>query len=139
LARSVENWFLDDSFMEKFWLIGLGGFLGANARYLVSGWAAERWGASFPFGTLLVNVTGSLVLGFFLTLANERALIDPRLRLFLAIGFVGAYTTFSTYAFESFAFLGEGQGWLALLNLLSNNLISLVGVLLGSALARWLV
>jgi len=125
--------------MEKFWLIGLGGFLGANARYLVSGWAAERWGASFPFGTLLVNVTGSLVLGFFLTLANERVLIDPRWRLFLAIGFVGAYTTFSTYAFESFAFLGEGQGWLALLNLLSNNLISLVGVLLGSALARWLV
>lgn len=125
--------------MEKYWLIGLGGFLGANARYLVSGWAAERWGASFPFGTLLVNVTGSLALGFFLTLANERALIDPRWRLFLAIGFVGAYTTFSTYAFESFAFLGEGQGWLALLNLFSNNLISLVGVLLGSALARWLV
>ncbi len=125
--------------MEKYWLIGLGGFLGANARYLVSGWAAERWGASFPFGTLFVNVTGSLALGFFLTFANERALIDPRWRFFLAIGFIGAYTTFSTYAFESFAFLDERQGWLALVNLFANNLISLIGVLMGSALARWLV
>ncbi len=125
--------------MWQYLFIGLGGFLGANARYLVSGWAASRWGAAFPFGTLIVNITGSLLLGFFLTLTTGQVPVDPRWRSFFAIGFLGAYTTFSTYAFESASFLTGGDGWLALVNFLSNNGIGLIGALLGAMLARWLM
>lgn len=124
--------------MDRFLWVGLGGFLGANARYLISGWAAERWGAAFPYGTLLVNATGSLALGFFLTLANERILVEPRYRLFIGIGFLGAYTTFSTYAFESVSLAGNGDGWIAAINLVVNNAIALLGAMTGIVLARWI-
>ena len=86
--------------LDKYLIIGLGGFLGANLRYLVGGWAAEKWGASFPFGTLLINVSGSFVLGLFLAAVTGRLSIDPHWRLFFAIGFLGAYTTFSSYTYE---------------------------------------
>lgn len=99
-------------FMEKFLLISAGAVLGANARYWLGGWAAQKWGSGFPFGTLMINVTGSLLLGFFMTLATERFLIDPRWRLLVAVGFLGAYTTFSTYTYESLNLLLNGQ-WLA--------------------------
>ena len=69
--------------MEKFLLISAGAILGANARYWLGDWIAQRWGASFPFGTLIINVTGSLLLGLFMTLATERYLLDPRWRLIL--------------------------------------------------------
>jgi len=88
--------------MDKYLIIGLGGFLGANARYLLSGWAAQKWGASFPYGTLLINATGSFILGLFLAATTGRVLVDPRWRLFFAIGFLGAYTTFSTYTYLDF-------------------------------------
>ena len=72
--------------MGPFLVISLGGILGANARYLVSLYIAERFGTAFPYGTFLINVTGSLVIGFFLTLATERLPIDPLWRLFFATG-----------------------------------------------------
>lgn len=125
--------------MGKYFLIGLGGFLGSSARYLVSGWAADRWGATFPFGTLIVNVTGSLLLGLVLTLTTERVLLNPQWRLFLVIGFLAAYTTFSTYAVESANLLTNGGIWPGLVNVLTNNLIGFVAVLLGSTMARWLI
>jgi CrcB protein len=85
-----------------------GGFLGANARYLVGLWAAERFGAAFPWGTLLINVTGSFVLGFYLTLVTERFTGRATTRLFLATGFLGAYTTFSTLSYEAVQLLLGG-------------------------------
>src|SRR5687768_414186 len=76
--------------------VSLGGILGANARYLVGVYVAERFGTAFPYGTLLINISGSLAIGFFLTLATERFQVDPLWRLFFATGFLGAYTTFSS-------------------------------------------
>jgi fluoride exporter len=126
------------TFMETFLLISAGAMLGANARYWLGDWAAQRWGSGFPIGTLIINLTGSLVLGFFMTLATERLMLDPRWRLFFAVGFLGAYTTFSTYTFESFNLLFKGEWGLGLLNLLGSAVLGLVaagvGVFLGKLL-----
>ncbi len=122
--------------MDKFILISLGGILGANARYWLGGWAAQRWGTTFPFGTLLINLSGSLVLGLFLTLATERFLIDPRWRVLFAIGFLGAYTTFSTYTYESVNLMLNGQWLLGVLNLLGSALLGGVAVAIGIFLGR---
>lgn len=122
--------------MDKYFIIGLGGFLGANARYLVGTWAAQRWGATFPYGTLLINVTGSFILGLFLSATTERFLIDPRWRLFFTVGFLGAYTTFSTYTYESVQLLLNGGGWLGAANLLTSNLLGVIASVLGVLLGR---
>jgi CrcB protein len=122
--------------MDKYLLIGAGAFLGANVRYLLGGWAAQRWGTEFPYGTLIINISGSFILGLFLALATERYLIDPRWRLFFAIGFLGAYTTFSAYTYESIQLLLNGNWVPGLLNLLGSNLLGLLAVVLGIALGR---
>jgi len=118
--------------------IALGAIVGASARYFLSGYAAEIFLSAFPYGTLIVNITGSLLLGFFLIWTGERVLLDPRWRLLIAIGFCGSYTTFSSYAFESFALLEQGQ-WLGLaVNVVASNTLCLAAVIAGAALARWL-
>jgi fluoride exporter len=118
--------------------IALGAVVGASARYFLSGLIARNFSTTFPYGTLLINLTGSLVLGFFLIFASERVLLDPRWRLLVAIGFCGSYTTFSSFAFESFALMEQGQWLLMSLNILASNLLCLVAVLAGAALARGL-
>ncbi len=124
--------------METFLIISLGAILGANLRYWVGGWAADRLGTTFPYGTLIINLTGSFVLAFFMTLATERFLIDPRWRLLVAVGFLGGYTTFSSYTYESVNLILQGQSWLGLLNLFGSSLLggiaAVAGVLLGRAL-----
>ena len=122
--------------MENFILISLGAIFGANARYWLGGWVAERYGTSFPYGTLLINVTGSLVLGFFLTLATERFLLDPRWRLVIAIGFLGGYTTFSTYTYESVNLILTGQWFMGLLNLFGSAILGAMAVVFGIFLGR---
>jgi CrcB protein len=122
--------------MEKFLLISAGAILGANARYWLGDWAAQKWGAAFPYGTFIINITGSLVIGLFLSLATERLMIDPRWRLFFAVGFLGSYTTFSTYTYESFSLIYDGQ-WLAgLANLLGSSLLGVLCAGVGVLLAR---
>jgi CrcB protein len=116
--------------------ISLGAILGANLRYGLGGWAAQRWGAQFPFGTLLINLTGSLILGFFTTLITQRFLVDPRWRLFFAVGFLGSYTTFSTYTYESIALLTAGNWILGLLNLFGGAFLGGLAALTGVILAR---
>jgi CrcB protein len=126
------------STVERTLLIALGGALGSCTRYEVSAWVASRWGTSFPWGTFLVNVTGSLLIGAFLTFALERTAIDPRWRFFIAIGFCGGYTTFSTFAWET-AKLIEGRNlFYALGNAGGSAIASVLAILVGSALARWL-
>jgi fluoride exporter len=118
--------------------VSLGGILGANARYLVTLYVTERLGTAFPYGTLIINVTGSLVIGFFLTLATERLSLDPLWRLFFATGFLGAYTTFSSYTFEAAQLIRDGSYGLALVYLFGSVLAGMVGVFLGIIVAEQL-
>jgi CrcB protein len=117
-------------------VICLGAIVGANARYFISRYAAQALGLVFPYGTLLINVVGSLIVGFFLVWTSERVLADPRWRLLVVVGFCGSLTTFSSYAFESMAYFDRGQWLLMFTNIVSNNLLCLAGALAGMALAR---
>jgi CrcB protein len=118
--------------------IAVGAVVGASARYFLSGLIARNFSATFPYSTLFINVTGSLVLGFFLVYSTDRVLLDPRWRLLVAVGFCGSYTTFSSYAFESFALMEQGQWLLLGLNAVASNVLCLAAVLAGAALARGL-
>ncbi len=122
--------------METFLLISTGAIFGANLRYWVGGWAASRFGTSFPYGTLIINLTGSFILGLFITLATERLLLDPRWRLVIAIGFLGGYTTFSSYTFESMSLILDNQWIPGLLNLFGSAFLGGLAVLMGILLAR---
>jgi len=127
----VLNWLNTD-----FLVISLGAIVGANARYLISRFAAKALGPVFPYGTLIINVSGSLIVGFFVIWTTERVLADPRWRLLIVVGFCGAFTTFSSYAFETMAYFEQGQWMLMITNVLTNNLLCLAGALAGMALAR---
>jgi fluoride exporter len=120
----------------RYAMIAAGAVLGANLRYIVVNWAADRWGADFPSGTLLVNVSGAFVVGLFLALISARLDISPLGRLFFVTGFLGGYTTFSSYAWEALE-LAEGGAWLrAVLYVGGTNVVGLVGVWLGAVVAR---
>lgn len=125
-----------NSTVTKFLIISLGAILGANLRYWVGDWAAQRLGSSFPYGNLIINLSGSFVLGLFMTLVTDRFLVDPQLRLLVAIGFLGSYTTFSSYTLESINLILAGQLWLGLLNLFGSSLLGGLAVLLGIWLGR---
>ncbi len=122
--------------MEKYLIISIGAILGANARYWLGGWAAEKFGTTFPYGTLIINLTGSFMLGLFVTLITDRFLVDPNWRLLVAIGFLGSYTTFSTYTYESVNLLLNGQPWLGLLNLFGSSFLGALAAIAGILLAR---
>jgi CrcB protein len=122
--------------MLDFLVISVGAIAGAYSRYVFSRLAARTLGPAFPYGTLLINISGSFIVGFFMIWATERALLDPRWRLLVVIGFCGSLTTFSSYAFETMAYLEQGQWTLMFGNLVSNNLLCLAGALAGMALAR---
>jgi len=116
--------------------ISLGAILGAGLRYFVSRVFARALSASFPYGTLAINVTGSFLLGVFLTWTTERVFADPRWRLFMAVGFCGSYTTFSSYAYETIMYFEQGHWSLFATNILTNNVLCLAAVIAGAALAR---
>lgn len=112
-------------------IVGIGGFLGANARYILGGWLASKWSTAFPFETLIINVSGSFVLCLFMTLALERFEIPIEYRQFFAIGFLGAYTTFSTLTFETIELLQQGRVLYALLNIVGSGVLGLLAGYLG--------
>lgn len=120
---------------EYLW-VSLGAVGGASLRYWLSRFIAKIGETSFPYGTLVINVSGSFLLGLFLAWTTERVLADPRWRLLIAIGFCGSYTTFSSYAFETMAYFEQGHWPLFAANIVANNLLCLAAVLAGMALAR---
>jgi CrcB protein len=122
--------------MTNFLVVGLGGFLGATARYGVTLVVAAFWTREFPLATFLINVSGSFVLGYFSTLAAERLDVDPRLRLLVATGFVGAYTTFSTFEYETQRLTESGALWWGLLNVATSVVVGFAAVQLGVRVAR---
>lgn len=122
--------------MSNLLIIGLGGFLGSVTRYGVALWIGQRWGRSFPLGTFFINITGSLVIGFVMHLLTERFLAPPQWRLFLAVGFLGAYTTFSTFEYETGSLLKDGEWLIAALNVVLSVFVGFVALKLGEVLAK---
>jgi CrcB protein len=124
--------------VKDFLAISVAAIVGANLRYLLSRFAAAELGSVFPYGTLFINIVGSFIVGLFVIWTTERALVDPRWRLLVVIGFCGSFTTFSSYAFETMSYFERGQWGLMLANVLGNNLLCLGAALAGMALARTL-
>ena len=117
-------------------LVGVGGFFGAAARFLVDGWVSRATGGSFPFGTLLVNVSGTVLLGVLFALAVERAALPSEIRAPVMIGFIGAYTTFSTWMLESWRLIEDGALLAATLNLAGSIALGIVALLVGLVIGR---
>lgn len=113
-----------------------GAVLGAPARYFLQGKIQSWSGPGFPWGTLVVNVTGCLAIGFVATLAFERELLSREMRAFLMVGFIGSYTTFSTFGWETLELVRELDLLRAVGNVAASVLVGLVGVWAGSVLAR---
>lgn len=115
--------------------VGIGGFMGAIARYVVAGWAS-RADETFPWGTFAVNISGSFLLGFVIGLMGERFAVHPDLRIGITVGFIGAYTTFSTFALETFE-LGETKAFaVAALNVIASVGVGLAAIWAGLAAGR---
>ncbi len=119
-------------------MVGIGGFLGASARYLLGG-VIYRWlPATFPWATFAINVTGCFGIGLVVALAEERMVLGPTIRLFLTVGVLGGYTTFSSFGYETMVLVREGSFGAAALNVLAQVALGLFAVWAGAAAARML-
>lgn len=117
--------------MAKMIYVGLGGFIGASLRYLISTGSAKIFGTQLPYGTLVVNVLGGCLIGFIMELSFSTDLISPEMRLFLTTGILGGLTTFSTFSYETMTFINEGSYMIGTINICLNLFLSLMGVVLG--------
>lgn len=123
--------------LASYLLVGLGGFIGANARYLAARWIGEIVEGRFPLGTLLINVSGSFLLGLLGAVVAQKAVPNAdALRLALGVGFLGAFTTFSTFEYETHALIEDGVWLTALTNIFLSLFLGLVAVRLGIVAAR---
>lgn len=120
----------------KIFIIGLGGFIGAIMRYSISGLVHKIFGSGMPYGTLAVNIIGSFILGFFLFYSEDRQSFSPLWRSFIAVGIMGALTTFSTFSFETFALLQESLFSRAILNISLNLFLTIAAVWAGMSFSR---
>lgn len=126
----------EEKVLEKLAIVAFGGGLGAALRFWTSQWAANRFGADFPYGTLIVNVSGCFMIGCFMVLSTERFLINPYWRLVFSVGFLGGLTTFSSYSYETLELLRDGSLVAASLNAFLNLLLGFGAAWLGMAAAR---
>jgi CrcB protein len=116
--------------------IAVGGAAGAVSRYLLQGWVDELAGARFPWGTFVINISGSFALGVLFALAVDRAILSPEVRVPLMVGFISAYTTFSTLMLESWRLVEEGDLLFAVANLAGSILVGMIAVVAGLAIGR---
>ncbi len=125
--------------MTKFLLIFIGSGAGGVLRYALAGWTQRLANGSFPIGTLIVNITGCLLIGFLSAAFSGRLLVREEYRVAVLIGLLGGYTTFSTFGLETFALLNDGQWWRATANVTASVILGLAGVWSGYRLAEhWL-
>jgi CrcB protein len=117
-------------------LVGSGSFLGGNARYFLATFVADRWGSNFPYGTFIINATGSLLIGLLLTYILAHASLSPNYRLIFVVGFLGAYTTFSTYTFDALTLMQNGEWLKSFIYLLGTVVLGMVCVTLGMLAGR---
>jgi CrcB protein len=122
--------------LQKYFLIAVGGALGSMARYWVGSMVANRMGTKFPYGTFVINITACVIIGFSLTLLARRADINPAWRFLVPVGFIGAYSTFSTSEWETLSTLRSGAFFLASLYAVSSLILGLAAVWGGSMLAE---
>ncbi|OGW53225.1 MAG: hypothetical protein A2Z46_02220 [Nitrospirae bacterium RBG_19FT_COMBO_55_12] len=117
-------------------IIGVGGFAGAITRYALAVWIGQRWGRSFPLGTFVINISGSLLIGLLMPLLTERFIVNPQWRLLLVVGFLGAYTTFSTFEYETGALLKDGEWLFAGLNVFLSVTVGFIALKIGEMIAK---
>ena len=126
--------------MSRYLAVAIGGALGAMARYWIGNLVAERFPTRFPLGTLIINVSGSFIVGFFLAIVSERVNLHPNWKLAVAVGFVGAYTTFSTFEYETFRLLENGIVTGGMLNVIASLILGFLavwgGIVAGRGLGR---
>ena len=122
--------------MQSIMVIALGGALGALSRYGLGLWISSKWNQGFPLGTFIINITGAFLLGFLNILFIEKLTISPLWRLGIGIGFLGAYTTFSTFSYEVIMLIEGGSLLTAGLYTLLSVIVGFAGVALGVGLAR---
>lgn len=125
--------------MDKYIVLAIGGAIGTILRYITGVYSAKILGSDFPYGTLIVNTVGSFILSFFMILFLEKLSLDPLWRLFVAVGFCGSFTTMSSFTYETFALLIDGDYIKAGLNVILNLTLSLTSAFLGIVFARSLL
>ncbi|MEW5745769.1 MAG: fluoride efflux transporter CrcB [Nitrospirota bacterium] len=122
--------------MRNFLIVGIGGFFGAAARYAVALWVGQKWGRTFPLGTFVVNVSGSFLIGLLMAVSLERFMVNPQWRLLLSVGFLGAYTTFSTFEYETGMLIKDGEWLIAALNVACSVVAGFAALKAGELIAR---
>jgi len=122
--------------MTKYLMVGIGGFIGAIARFWLGGYISDHMGTRFPYGTFVINCTGSFFIGFIITLLAERTHWSANWRYLIPVGFIGAYTTFSTFEYETFRNIQEGEFLVAGLNVILSVVVGFVSVWLGVIAGR---
>lgn len=124
--------------MTKYWMVGLGGFIGSIARFWLGSYITVRMGARFPYGTFVINMSGSFLIGLVVTLLAERARWSPNLLYLIPVGFIGAYTTFSTFELEAFRSVRNGDLLLSFLYVILSVTVGFAAVWLGVFAGRTL-
>ena len=125
--------------MDKYLVVLAGAGLGGLARYVAGTWVMAKYGGRFPLGTFVINVPGSFLIGVLMTLLTERLNPHPNWRLFLVVGILGGYTTFSSFEYEAYQAVRDGARWMGMLYVTGSVLVGYLGVWLGAMLTarRW--
>lgn len=118
--------------MDRYLVVLAGAGLGGLARYVAGSWIMLKYGGRFPLGTLIINVSGSFLIGVLMTLLTERLNPHPNWRLFLIVGVLGGYTTFSSFEYELYQSVRDGARWMGMLYLMSSVVLGYLGVWLGA-------
>jgi len=122
--------------MIRYLMVALGGGLGSVLRFWVGGFVSVRMGTRFPYGTFLINCTASFLIGFIITVLAEKTNWNPNLRFLIPIGFIGGYSTFSTFEYETFRVIQDGQLLTGVLNVVLSVIVGFIAVWLGVAAGR---
>jgi fluoride exporter len=117
-------------------IVGIGGFVGAIVRYALAVWIGQAWGRAFPLGTFVINVSGSFLIGLLMTLFTERYSFDPAWRLLFVVGFLGAYTTFSTFEYETGKLINDSEWLFAAMNVVLSVTAGFIALKFGEVLAK---